>query len=159
MMILGTDLNCPIIQALLTVTVVGLLTTISLLKFYAYISCGYCIETVKMVGKTVIITGANGGIGLETARELAKRGARVIMACRNLDAANIARGTFYEYSSINTEISTLEDISLSKEVYFEIKHIMFYPYLFVNSIFHVLYLFGVQCILNLLYRFTSTSAK
>lgn len=45
-----------------------------------------------MNGKTVLITGANGGIGLETTREIAKRGARVIMACRNLEKANEAKG-------------------------------------------------------------------
>ena len=48
-----------------------------------------------MEGKTVLITGANTGIGKETARDLAKRGARIIMACRNLESANQARGWFF----------------------------------------------------------------
>lgn len=37
-----------------------------------------------------MITGANTGIGFETARSLAKHGCNVIFACRNLNAANDA---------------------------------------------------------------------
>ena len=34
-------------------------------------------------GKTILVTGANSGLGLESTRLLASRGAEVIMACRN----------------------------------------------------------------------------
>jgi NAD(P)-dependent dehydrogenase (short-subunit alcohol dehydrogenase family) len=41
-------------------------------------------------GKTVIITGANSGIGYEAALALADKGAHVIMACRSLDKGETA---------------------------------------------------------------------
>jgi NAD(P)-dependent dehydrogenase (short-subunit alcohol dehydrogenase family) len=45
----------------------------------------------SQVGKTVIITGANTGIGFHMVKALASKGANVIMACRNLEKANAAR--------------------------------------------------------------------
>ena len=37
----------------------------------------------SFAGRTVIITGANSGLGAVTARELARNGAKIIMAVRN----------------------------------------------------------------------------
>lgn len=42
-------------------------------------------------GKIAIVTGANSGVGYETAKGLASKGAKVIMACRNLEKAESAR--------------------------------------------------------------------
>uniref|UniRef100_A0A336LUI6 NADP-retinol dehydrogenase n=1 Tax=Culicoides sonorensis TaxID=179676 RepID=A0A336LUI6_CULSO len=46
---------------------------------------------IRADGKIVIITGANTGIGKETAKELAKRGAHVYMACRSMKRCEEAR--------------------------------------------------------------------
>lgn len=46
-----------------------------------------------MDGKVVLITGANTGIGLVTARELCQRGAQVFIACRSVGMGEVALAT------------------------------------------------------------------
>lgn len=50
-------------------------------------SWGKCKNKSNLEGRVFIVTGANSGIGKETVKELAKRKATVILACRNLKAA------------------------------------------------------------------------
>ena len=64
-----------------TVTVCAF-TGVYLLRRYAV--GAVCKSKAMLSGKTVVITGANSGIGKETAVDLARRNARVLMACRSV---------------------------------------------------------------------------
>ncbi|MDG5775760.1 oxidoreductase [Haloarculaceae archaeon H-GB2-1] len=47
-------------------------------------------------GATVVVTGANSGIGFEATREFARHGATVVMACRSVERGERARTTLLE---------------------------------------------------------------
>ena len=49
-----------------------------------------CADIPDQSGRSALITGANSGLGLETARALAQRGSRVVLACRSLAKAEAA---------------------------------------------------------------------
>ncbi|XP_018537160.1 LOW QUALITY PROTEIN: retinol dehydrogenase 12 [Lates calcarifer] len=74
-----------------------------------YAAGGVCTSTARLDGKTVLITGANTGIGKETARDLAMRGAWVIMACRDVEKGEEAAASIRaEYPKAQVEVRELD---------------------------------------------------
>lgn len=71
------------------------------------------IEGHDLSGKEVIVTGGASGIGLETVRALAKAGARVVIATRNLQQAQeVAQRLMKETGSNKIEAERLDLASL-----------------------------------------------
>ncbi|XP_051921631.1 retinol dehydrogenase 12 isoform X2 [Hippocampus zosterae] len=68
----------------------GAVLVICVTALRRWIGGGVCRSGERQDGKTVLVTGANTGIGKETCREMARRGARVVMACRDLSRADQA---------------------------------------------------------------------
>lgn len=62
-------------------------------------------------GRVAIVTGANSGIGFETAKTLADRGATVILACRNSDKASAALAKITgDVAFMRLDLSSLESV-------------------------------------------------
>uniref|UniRef100_A0A1B0DCK1 Short-chain dehydrogenase n=1 Tax=Phlebotomus papatasi TaxID=29031 RepID=A0A1B0DCK1_PHLPP len=60
-------------------------------------------DYITMDEKVVVITGANSGIGKETAMDLARRNAKIYLACRDYDRCELARQEIIQATG-NTKI-------------------------------------------------------
>ena len=75
-----------------------------------------CTSKVRLDGKVVIVTGANTGVGLCTVIDLARRGAIVIMACRNMNKGEQALEQAKKESGSKDLVLLKLDLSTLKSV-------------------------------------------
>ncbi|AFM19599.1 dehydrogenase of unknown specificity, short-chain alcohol dehydrogenase like protein [Mycolicibacterium chubuense NBB4] len=67
-------------------------------------------------GRTIVVTGANGGLGAATAAHLARAGARVILACRRPDRGEeIARSTGGGAEVLPLDLANLDAVARSAD--------------------------------------------
>ena len=77
-------------------------------------------EMQDQSGKLAIVTGANSGIGYETARALANKGARVILACRSEHKGNAAVARILaEHSTASVRLQHFPHANLGPIVEFD----------------------------------------
>ena len=72
--------------------------------------------TTSMQGKVCLVTGATNGIGLVTARELARRGAQVVLVGRNLARCEAAVAQIRERSGNQQVEALLADLASQQQV-------------------------------------------
>ena len=90
---------------------IGIALGVILVLLRRFIRGGVCYSKERLDDKTVIITGANTGIGKETAIDLAKRNARVIIACRNVERGEQAERDIRNLSKNNNVHFRLLDLA------------------------------------------------
>jgi len=99
------DCVCDLLVGLVKVVVALIL----ILKVYTVLTIGKCKSKTRLDGKVVIVTGANSGIGREASKELLNRGAKVILACRNVrKAIEVANEFQDENPEANVSVKQLD---------------------------------------------------
>ena len=73
-------------------------------------------QLVDLHGKTILLTGANSGIGKVTALELARMGASLVLVCRNREKGKKAMDEFVKKTGNKSIELITADLLLQKEV-------------------------------------------
>ncbi len=71
---------------------------------------------MDMHDKTVLVTGANSGVGFEAAKSLAQRGAKIIMVCRDRQRGKQARALLADAAGAGAPDLMLADLSSQAQV-------------------------------------------
>jgi len=71
---------------------------------------------IDMHNKTVVVTGANSGVGFVTAKRLAEAGAEIVMVCRDPERAETARAQIAEIATGPPPQLFIADLSSQEEI-------------------------------------------
>lgn len=94
-------------------------------KFDGSSTAMHILQGQVLHGTYALITGANCGIGFETARSLALHGATVIMACRNMESAHVSRAQIIkerqdsQVEILNLDLCSLKSVKHTAETYLQ----------------------------------------
>lgn len=74
----------------------------------------WTVENIPdLSGKVTVVTGANSGLGFESSKEFARKGANVVMACRSMEKGQVAKNKIIEeISDASAEVMHLDLASL-----------------------------------------------
>jgi len=95
------------------------LVALALLYLYIYYSASWnnrgalWLSDGKLAGQTVVVTGATSGVGRETAMELSRRGARLILVCRDLTSGQDVAGEIRSETMGDVQVEQCDLASLS----------------------------------------------
>ncbi|KRT79804.1 dehydrogenase, partial [Oryctes borbonicus] len=85
---------------------------LAIIKLFVRLTLGVCKSNTCLLGKTVLITGGNSGLGFQTALALAGRGARIIIADKD-DATESMKTIAKETNNENLVYKHVDLSSLS----------------------------------------------